>query len=178
MEFRNRQPWTWHCYVEGPEPGEKFAHQQLTTNQPLVILFSHDGWINHRNITGHWFQMKPSIHIFLIWMILFIYTLLPDVWPRAYFIMSFVCRLLCDGALPCKKENFEPLWNKVVIFGAQVVKPVWMLPWVFATISAALKDQSVGSEMKVSIISDLKVILQSKDTGEYIVIMDVIKLSI
>ena len=53
-----------------------------------------------------------------------------------------------------------------------------MLPWVFATISAALKDQSVGSEMKVSIISDLKVILQSKDSGEYIVIMDVIKLSI
>ena len=44
-----------------------------------------------------------------------------------------------------------------------------MLPWVFATISAALKDQSVGSEMKVSIISDLKVCRSNsseQDTGE------------
>ena len=44
-----------------------------------------------------------------------------------------------------------------------------MLPWVFATISAALKDQSVGSEMKISIISDLKVCRSNsseQDTGE------------
>ena len=42
-----------HGKAVQPNPGEKFPHQQLTTNQPLVTLFSHDGLINHQNINGH-----------------------------------------------------------------------------------------------------------------------------